>query len=219
MSGSLSGRPQPREILAQDGVHLGAAPSGDAALAPHADGSDTDPERPRHCRHCAARAVEKFRGVHAETLGGLTCHGKCKLTQTPNTDRTTQGHRSGTTSMPKQRPLTAREIVIMDRIGDMLRNRGATWADLARAVGKSPSSASQWSGRRSFPREAVLHSIAQWLGVAMGWLLTGEEPQEKRQAQTVNELAALELLREMSPPEQAAAVAALRGIKGSLTKK
>lgn len=53
----------------------------------------------------------------------------------------------------------------------------------------------------------------------MGWLLTGEEPAEQRQAQTETELATLQLLREMSLQEQQAALAALRGIRGSLTKK
>ena len=53
----------------------------------------------------------------------------------------------------------------------------------------------------------------------MGWLLSGDNPTEVRAAQTENELKALETFRAMSPAEQLAALAAMAGIRGSLTKK
>ena len=121
--------------------------------------------------------------------------------------------------MGTPRPLTARELAVMDRIEKMLRDRGSNWSQLARSVGKTTGSASQWSGRRSFPREQTLYAIAQQLGVGMGWLLSGDEPQERRLAQTATEQALLDALREMSPDEQRALLAAAQGIKGSLSKK
>lgn len=107
----------------------------------------------------------------------------------------------------------------MDRIERLMAAQGTTWAGLARAVKKSSNAGSQWSGRRSFPREQTLYDIASQLGVAMGYLLSGDEPDEQRKAQTENELTALELLRAMTPAEQQAALAAMRGIQGSITKK
>lgn len=121
--------------------------------------------------------------------------------------------------MAKQRPLTPRELAVMDRIEHKLVINGSNWSKLAVAVGKTTSSASQWSGRRSFPRESVLCVIARELGVPMGWLLTGDEPDEKRKAQTEDEVTLLALFREMSPAERAALLAAGRGLKGSVTKK
>lgn len=61
--------------------------------------------------------------------------------------------------------------------------------------------------------------IARALEVDMGWLLTGDEPTERRMAQTEAELRLLEVARQMSPDEQRALMAAAQGLKGSLTKK
>lgn len=121
--------------------------------------------------------------------------------------------------MAKQRLLTPRELAVMDRIEHKLLINGSNWSQLAVSVGKTTSSASQWSGRRSFPREGVLYAIARELGVGMGWLLTGDEPDEKRKAQTEDEAALLALFREMSPAERAVLLAASRGLKGSVAKK
>lgn len=120
---------------------------------------------------------------------------------------------------PKTRDLTDRELMVMDRIESVLKRTGNNWTQLALSVGKSASSGSQWSGRRSFPREQTLYTIALRLGVEMGWLLTGDEPSAERQAQTENELATLRLWRQLSPAEQSAALAVIRGLKGSLTEK
>lgn len=121
--------------------------------------------------------------------------------------------------MGKQRELTAREKLVLDRIGHILAERGWSWSELARRMGKTTSAASQWSGKRAFPRENVLYAIARELGVDMGWLLTGDEPTEQRAAQTQAELRALELLRQMTPEQQALAIGSLEGIKGAVTKK
>jgi transcriptional regulator with XRE-family HTH domain len=121
--------------------------------------------------------------------------------------------------MAKQRTITERERAALDRVKQCLDRQGLNWSDLARSVGKTASSASQWSGKRSFPRENVLFMMARHLGVDMGWLLTGDEPNERRLAQTEAELRLLDLVRQMSPDEQRALLAAAHGIKGSLTKK
>lgn len=121
--------------------------------------------------------------------------------------------------MAKQRQLNNREKAVLDRISQILETKGWSWSELARRVGKTTSAASQWSGKRSFPRENVLYMISSALEVDMGWLLTGEDPAERRLAQTETELRLLELARAMSPEEQRALIAAAQGLKGSLTKK
>jgi len=125
----------------------------------------------------------------------------------------------GMGAMAKQRDLMEREKAVLDRVAEKLTVLGWSWSELARRVGKTTSSASQWSGKRSFPRENVLYMISRELGVDMGWLLTGDEGGERRLAQTETELRLLELLRQMAPDEQRAVIAAATGIKGSLTKK
>jgi transcriptional regulator with XRE-family HTH domain len=110
--------------------------------------------------------------------------------------------------MNKTRPLSTREVEILQRISTLLNGKCLSWAELARRVGKSAASGSQWSGHRVFPTEASLHKIANALDVGAGWLLTGIES-----AQSVAEVEALLLVRLMSAEEQRAALAALRGIK------
>lgn len=107
----------------------------------------------------------------------------------------------------------------MDRVEQTLNKRGLNWAELARRVGKKESSGSQWSGRRVFPREATLHEMAKVLEVSVGWLLTGDEPQEERLAQTVSEREVLLLMRGLTPEQQRLALATIAGLKGGFTKK
>jgi transcriptional regulator with XRE-family HTH domain len=114
--------------------------------------------------------------------------------------------------MSKTRELSTRETEILQRISALLDSKRLSWAELARRVGKSAASGSQWSGYRVFPTEATLHKIAGALGVGFGWLLTGVES-----SQTVAEVEALLLIRSMSAEEQRAALAALRGIKEFMT--
>lgn len=106
----------------------------------------------------------------------------------------------------------------MQRIEDRLTALGLTWAALARNVGLSDSSGSQWSGRRVFPKERTHHAIAKALGVEMGWLLTGDEPRERRLAQTETELAMLEALRRLPPDRQRIAVNQTRALAPELAK-
>lgn len=202
-----------------DPLHIGEPSRRDAARAPLAHRGGTDAQLLGDRLGGATGGKQNALDVHAETLGGLTGLRKSNLTAT---GRVRFGSHPGTNrveNMAKNRPLTARENVIMDRLERILAERGLSWSHLARVAGKTTSSASQWSGRRSFPRESVLHKFAQELGVGMGWLLSGDEPAEIRAAQTENELKALEIIRGMSLAEQAAALAALAGIRGSLTKK
>lgn len=122
-------------------------------------------------------------------------------------------------AMAKTRELTPRELAVMVRIESAMKARDLTWASLARAVGKSANLGSQWSSRRSFPREADLYQAAKILGVGMGWLLTGEEPSAEVLAQTATEKEMLAVLRTMAPDQQRAVLAQARALRDNLSKK
>lgn len=107
----------------------------------------------------------------------------------------------------------------MDRINYTLQNRGLSWSELARRCGRSTSAASQWSGRLAFPSQRTFTRIAEVLGVSQGWLLTGEETEDKPVARTKRQAQALRLMLEMTADQEAAALAAIQGIASHLSKK
>jgi transcriptional regulator with XRE-family HTH domain len=121
--------------------------------------------------------------------------------------------------MSKNREITAREREVLDRLAVVLQKAGTSWAAAAKIAGRSEALGAQWSGRRSFPREEALYRIAQHLGVAMGWLLTGDEPSAETLAMTETERAMLKALRELAPDAQRAAVAQITALATNLTKK
>jgi transcriptional regulator with XRE-family HTH domain len=120
--------------------------------------------------------------------------------------------------MAKTRPLTRREHEILDRLGSLLQERGLSWAAASRLAGKSDNLGNQWSSRRSFPREAQLHRLSEELGIAMGWLLTGDEPSAETMAVTEAEKQALAALRRLSPEGQRIALAQMAALAAGLTK-
>lgn len=206
-------------MLVERDLHLGPAAIRDAARLPLRDGRIADAELARDRRDGASGRVERGGDVHTALLGGQTAQRKGKLSVPvgPHAGMPLKLSEGG--GMAKQRDLNDREKTVLQRIATKLAERGWSWSELARRVGKTASSASQWSGKRSFPRENVLYMIARELEVDMGWLLTGDEPTERRLAQTEAEMRMLELLRQLPPDQQRLAIGAVDGIKASLTKK
>lgn len=144
----------------------------------------------------------------------------CKpLSVTAVTSRRQCAPANGGSLMSKNREITAREREVLDRLALVLQNSGVSWTQAAQLAGKSGSLGAQWSGRRSFPKEEALYRIAQHLGVAMGWLLTGDEPSAETLAMTETERAMLKALRELAPDAQRAAVAQVAALASNLTKK
>lgn len=119
----------------------------------------------------------------------------------------------------KNRELTARERDVLDRLESVLNDRGMSWAEAARLSGRSGGLGNQWSSRRSFPRHQQLDLLSQRLGFAMGWLLTGEEPQADTTAVTKAEKEALAALRKIPPQLQPVAIAQLKALAEGITKK
>jgi transcriptional regulator with XRE-family HTH domain len=119
--------------------------------------------------------------------------------------------------MPKLRELTAREHKILDRLGGVLQEQNVSWSDAARRAGKSGNLGNQWSSRRSFPKEEALHRLCGELGITMGWLLTGAEPNADVMAMTQAEKEALAAFRALSPQGQQIAIAQIEALRAALT--
>lgn len=121
--------------------------------------------------------------------------------------------------MTKQRALSPAERQAMDRIADAIQARGWSWSELARRVGKTSSAASQWSGKRAFPTQRTFIAIAAALDVAASWLLSGDDPDAEIKPKTKRQAEALKLMLEMTPEQEAAALAAIQGIAAHMSKK
>ena len=65
------------------------------------------------------------------------------------------------------------------------------------------------------PTHEKFQHLAEALGVETSWLLTGDEPDEIRKAQTTNEADALRLIRQMKPADQTRALQVLEALVGT----
>ena len=83
---------------------------------------------------------------------------------------------------------------------------------LARNLGVTNGAVGAWEVGLKSPRRQMAHKLAHLLGVSMDWLLTGNEPEEVRKAQTMAEAEAIALIRSLAPDKQEAALAMLRGL-------
>jgi len=65
---------------------------------------------------------------------------------------------------------------IVERIDDLLSGRKEKRASLCSAIGINPGAVTNWCGKKqSLPRADVALAVADYFGVSLRWLLTGEE--------------------------------------------
>ena len=65
---------------------------------------------------------------------------------------------------------------IVKRIDDLLDLRKDKRAIMCRAIGINPGAVTNWCGKKqSLPRVHVALAVADYLGVSIQWLLTGED--------------------------------------------
>lgn len=65
---------------------------------------------------------------------------------------------------------------IVERIDKLLTGRKEKRASLCQAIGINPGAVTNWCGKKqSLPRADVALAAADYLGVSLRWLLTGEE--------------------------------------------
>ncbi len=114
---------------------------------------------------------------------------------------------------------TPQTIAMGERIRIARIKKGFTAQELGSKIGVTENAVTQYETGRATPRPQRLQSLADELGVEPTWILTGNDPDELRRAQTVNEQAALDMLRSVPLADQPALLAALAGLKAHFTKK
>lgn len=113
----------------------------------------------------------------------------------------------------KKNPPTPKAIALGARIRTQREHLGFTQDKLAGMIGVSENAITQYESGRSSPRRERIGALAQALGKSIGWLLTGNEPEEEVKAQTESERDALIAMRELPPEQQDFIVKMIQGLK------
>jgi transcriptional regulator with XRE-family HTH domain len=116
----------------------------------------------------------------------------------------------------KPSTVSERALAIGHRIRAKRERIGNTQAELAAKVKITTGAIGQYETGKATPRFPTLERIALALQVSTGWLLHGDDPEERAKAQTAAELETLELIRQLPGPMQPVATAAIRGIVAQL---
>ena len=77
------------------------------------------------------------------------------------------------------------KLIFARNLCELLEEHEKTQADLARYIGVSSATVSDWSNGKKMPRADKVSIIANWLGVDLSELLT-----EKKKAVTIDTIAA-----------------------------
>jgi transcriptional regulator with XRE-family HTH domain len=88
------------------------------------------------------------------------------------------------------------------RIRSVRRERGLTQDDLAEQVGVSRSAVAQWETGRTGQVTGNLSRIAAALGVAVEYLMEGDDKRAAGEVRQGDELALLRLYRECEPEDR-----------------
>ena len=100
-----------------------------------------------------------------------------------------------------------------ERIRTQREHLGFTQAKLALMIGVSENAITQYETGRSSPRRERIGALADALGKSIGWLLTGNEPEEEVKAQTEAERNVLSVMRDLPPDQQDFIVKMVQGLK------
>jgi transcriptional regulator with XRE-family HTH domain len=182
--------------------------------APLADGLRADAARHSDALRRAPLLNNRSPHVISHVLA-LTKRKRLAQAQSKRTFCPESAYRSDMANRPK----TPVAIAFGLRIKQAREEKGWSQAKLAANIGVTNGAVGAWEIGIKSPRHALASKLAEALGVPMEWLLTGNEPEEQRKAQTHAELEILKLTRELSPEQQASALAMLRGLAATDPKK
>lgn len=113
----------------------------------------------------------------------------------------------------KKKPPTPKAIALGARIRTQREHLGFTQDKLASMIGVSENAITQYESGRSSPRRERIGALAHALGKSIGWLLTGNEPEEEVKAQTEAERNVLSAMRDLPPDQQDFIVKMIQGLK------
>lgn len=105
---------------------------------------------------------------------------------------------------------------IVKRIEVLLAVKEATKADFYKQTGVSSATYAQWNANQYKPSRKKLQAIAEYFGVTVDYLLTGEQKENPTSvaADGVDELdkEALNIMHQLPPEKRSAGLAMLRGL-------
>lgn len=107
-----------------------------------------------------------------------------------------------------------KKLEIGRRIAAARKKLALSQHELAVRLTVTANAVTQWETGRAVPQAEKFQQLSRELQVTPEWLLTGDDPEEQRRAQTTSELQALSLLRRLPPDEQAKAIAVLEALAG-----
>jgi len=102
----------------------------------------------------------------------------------------------------RKKPPTPAAMAMGERIRTQREHLGFTTKRLGAMIGVSENAITQYESGRSSPRRERIPALLDALGKSIGWLLTGDEPEQEVRAQTHAEREILLKARELSPEQQ-----------------
>lgn len=100
-------------------------------------------------------------------------------------------------------------MTVYERFAELLQKKGVRVADVTRATQIKSTVFSEWKKGKAQPKADKLQKIADYFGVSMDYLLTGQEPEatwdgpSDLPAFTIGELQLLEIYKQLSEEKQA----------------
>lgn len=79
----------------------------------------------------------------------------------------------------------------------LLNEKGVTAYQVSKSTGISTGSLSDWKNGRSNPKIDKMQKIAEYFGVSVDYLLTGEEPPKTEKAPTLNKKDERDIARQL----------------------
>lgn len=116
------------------------------------------------------------------------------------------------TDMAERAPPTPESRAIGSRIAEARARLGLSQVALAKILSISSGAVGQYEIGRNLPKSARFEAISKALGVTVEWLLTGDDPEQIRRAQTTTEAEALRIIRKLPDDKREAALAMLQGL-------
>ena len=105
--------------------------------------------------------------------------------------------------------------MFIDTYESLCKQRGVSCSKAAQEMGINKGTVSVWRNKGTRPQAAQLEKIAEYFGVSVDYLLTGEkENPTSVVADGVDELdkEALDIMHQLPPEKRAAGLAMLRGL-------